>query len=317
MRDDTRLSGRKASVFTQDEWRPVAHVTLNFGLRYDDVQSVRRESRVSPRFNGVLSLADGVTLHAGYARYFLPAPLEDESDTPKAFAGTTAAPPTLRGEPLRAETDDYYDVGVEWKDDDLTLGLDGYWRSAKNFIAEGQFGPANLTASFNYSSARVRGIELTATYAEGPFTAWANLAVSQGRGRGIASNQFYFTAGELAAIAGRLTPLGQDQTYSASGGASYRWNGFRFIADAIYGSGLPFTRLGETPNAGHLGGYVQVNLAVRYTVSTGFNRPLDLRFDIINAFDSRYRLRDGSGLGDGPPQWGPRRGFFFGVEQSF
>jgi hypothetical protein len=28
-------------------------------------------------------------------------------------------------------------------------------------------------------------------------------------------------------------------------------------------------------------------------------------------------LRDGTGLGDVLPQWGPRRGLLFGLEQSF
>ena len=45
--------------------------------------------------------------------------------------------------------------------------------------------------------------------------------------------------------------------------------------------------------------------------------PLDLRFDIINVGDETYEIRDGTGVGVGAPQWGPRRGFFAGVTKSF
>jgi outer membrane receptor protein involved in Fe transport len=43
---------------------------------------------------------------------------------------------------------------------------------------------------------------------------------------------------------------------------------------------------------------------------------LTLRFDIINALDKTYQIRNGTGVGVGAPQYGPRRGFFFGVAKS-
>ena len=42
-----------------------------------------------------------------------------------------------------------------------------------------------------------------------------------------------------------------------------------------------------------------------------------LRFDILNAFDRAYQLRDGSGIGVGAPQFGARRGFFAGLSRAF
>ena len=66
-----RLNTRKASVFAQDEWKPLSGVTVNLGLRFDDVDAARDENRLSPRVNMVWAAGVGVTLHAGYARYFL------------------------------------------------------------------------------------------------------------------------------------------------------------------------------------------------------------------------------------------------------
>jgi len=44
---------------------------------------------------------------------------------------------------------------------------------------------------------------------------------------------------------------------------------------------------------------------------------LALRCDVINLFDARYQILNGSNLGAGPSQWGQGRGVFVGVEQSF
>jgi hypothetical protein len=48
-----------------------------------------------------------------------------------------------------------------------------------------------------------------------------------------------------------------------------------------------------------------------------WGKPLEVRFDIINAFDSVYQIRNGSGVGVFASQFGPRRGFFFGVTKDF
>jgi outer membrane receptor protein involved in Fe transport len=45
--------------------------------------------------------------------------------------------------------------------------------------------------------------------------------------------------------------------------------------------------------------------------------PLTLRADVINLFDEKYEIRDGTGVGVGAPQWGPRRGFYAGVSKAF
>ena len=43
---------------------------------------------------------------------------------------------------------------------------------------------------------------------------------------------------------------------------------------------------------------------------------LTLRADVINLFDKKYEIRDGTGVGVGAPQFGPRRGLFFGLSKS-
>lgn len=43
---------------------------------------------------------------------------------------------------------------------------------------------------------------------------------------------------------------------------------------------------------------------------------LTARFDVINVFDKTYEIHNGTGIGVGAPQFGARRGFFFGLSKS-
>jgi outer membrane receptor protein involved in Fe transport len=85
----------------------------------------------------------------------------------------------------------------------------------------------------------------------------------------------------------------------------------------LYGSGLRSTPDGAAPNSGHLPGYTQVNLGVAQDITGLPGGPLTVRVDLINAFDKKYAIRDGSGVGVGAPQFGARRGLFVGVSKAF
>jgi len=75
------------------------------------------------------------------------------------------------------------------------------------------------------------------------------------------------------------------------------------------------------PNGAHLPYYEQVNLGVSHAfhipgVDQGKDA-LTVRFDVINAFDTVYQIRNGTGIGVGAPQYGARRGYFVGVSMPF
>jgi outer membrane receptor protein involved in Fe transport len=52
-------------------------------------------------------------------------------------------------------------------------------------------------------------------------------------------------------------------------------------------------------------------------LETGIFERLELRFDIINLFDQVYEIRNGTGVGVGAPQFGPRRTILTGITQRF
>ena len=94
---------------------------------------------------------------------------------------------------------------------------------------------------------------------------------------------------------------------------SYLWYGTRLSADVIYGSGL---RSGFA-NTDHNAPYAQVNTGISHQYDIPGWAPVTLRFDVVNLFDVSYAIRNGTGIGVFAPQYGPRRGFYFGLSQKF
>ena len=73
--DNSKADAQTYSAYLQDEWKPLDSLTVNYGLRFDQLNAFRHENQLSPRVNLVWIPMDGTTVHAGYARYFSPAPV--------------------------------------------------------------------------------------------------------------------------------------------------------------------------------------------------------------------------------------------------
>ena len=314
--DNGRKHAWSYSFYLQDEWKVFSTLTINYGVRWDQFQAFDAESQLSPRINFVWTPTDTTTVHGGYSRYFSPPPFELVATTDIAlFDNTTAAADHADGTP-KAERADYYDVGVQQLlFHGLTVGLDGFYKASHNLIDEGQFGAPIILTPFNYRTGRQYGAEFTSNYDDGgPFTAYANAGYQRAVGRDIVSSEFQFNPDDLAFIATHFIPLDHQQIVTVSAGASYVWREIRFSADLLYGSGL--RKDGATPNGDHVPGYTQVNLGVSHTFNLWGAKGLTARFDVINLFDEKYEIRDGTGIGVGAPQFGPRRGFFVGLSQA-
>ena len=81
------------------------------------------------------------------------------------------------------------------------------------------------------------------------------------------------------------------------------------------GSGLRSSTTG--PNSASLPDYEQVNLSVVQKIDTGIFQGLEARLDVINLFDLKYQIRNGTGVDVGAPQFGPRRTVLAGLTQRF
>ena len=305
------------SGYLQDEWKLLPEVTINFGVRYDRLDSYRTESQWSPRVNGVWTPFMGTSLHAGYARYFTPPPFElIATPTVLKFNGTTAEFPNPGPQDTPySERSHYFDVGAQQKLGVLTLGVDAYYKTVDQLIDEGQFGAPIILTPFNYQKGYIRGVEFSSNVAKGPFSAYVNLALNKAQGKTIDSAQANFDPGDLAYIATNYIYLDHIQAVTVSAGASYRFGDTHLSTDLLFGSGL--RRDGAVPNGDHVPSYTQVNVSISHDFANAPVGPITLRLDMINAFDEIYEIRDGTGVGVGAPQFGPRRGVFVGLTKSF
>jgi outer membrane receptor protein involved in Fe transport len=313
--DNGSKHGYNYGLYAQDEWDITNKLTINYGLRYDAFSAYDAENQLSPRANAVWKPTDTTTIHAGYARYFSPPPFElVASSSIGLFNNTTAAAVSGINDTPRAERADYYDLGMEQKFGDWTLGLDSFYKASKNLIDEGQFGAPIILTPFNYGQGRQYGGELTLNYTHGNFSAYTNASYERAVGKNINSSQFQFDPGDLAYIANNFIPLDHQQLFSLSAGASYTWDKTHISADMLYGTGL--RKDGATPNGDSVPSYVTVNFGISQDFSLMGIKGLTARFDILNALDEVYTIRDGSGIGVGAPQFGARRGFFTGLSKS-
>ncbi len=310
-------TGATSGVFVEDAWRVVPSVTINGGVRFDDLEAFTSERQVSPRLNAVWTPTTSTTVHAGYARYFTPPRQESVSTASIArFANTTAEPAVTKNAPVRAERADYVDAGVVQRIvPDLTIGLDAYYKRSDYHLDEGQFGAPVFLTPFNYRRAENFGIELTASYAIDGFSAYGNLAAARQIARGIASAQALFDPDELAWINRHWIVTDHSQLITASAGLAYRWRDTRASVDLISGSGL--RRTVRHPNDATNPPYEQLNVGVSQRFTLPALGPLEARFDVINVLDQNYVLRDGTGIGVFARQFGPPRGFFAGLKKGF
>jgi outer membrane receptor protein involved in Fe transport len=325
--EGTGKTGTLFGLYGQDEWRVLPKLTVNYGLRFDQVDEYTHENQVSPRINVVWQPIEGTTVHGGYSRYFTPPPFELVSNNSIAqFANTSAASEISQNDTVKAERDNYFDAGIDQVVlRGLRVGLDSYFKSARNLIDEGQFGAPIILSAFNYRKGQVDGVEFSTSYDRGPLSLYGNVAYSRAIGKDIVSSQFDFSAAELQYIAGRWIHLDHDQRWTGSGGAAYTlFEGTRaptrLSADLLVGSGLRAdysSANGDVPNGRALPGYYTINLSAVQTIKTGYIGQTQLRFDVINLLDRKYEIRDGTGVGVGAPQFGLRRTILAGFAQRF
>jgi outer membrane receptor protein involved in Fe transport len=300
------------------------------------VHTVVDESQLSPRLGLVYDISPQLRVHAGYARYFTPPVLVEAAPANIAlFNNTTgAASAGATNDPVLPERSNYYDVGVDQKIplgctspapkdcSSLELGVDAYYKTAKDLIDNGQFGQALVLSAFNYEKGWNEGIEFHTKFNSPYLQAYGNVAVAQQRAINPVSNQFLFDNTVPLDDLGGLTRLQYVQTHfiytdhnqfvTASAGAVYQfcgrpatvaetfgsgwlwWCGTKLSADMIYGSGL---RSGDA-NISTVPSYTQVNVGIkREFFLPNDPMPMTVRFDVVNVFDQIYEIREAGGIG--------------------
>ncbi|KOQ68037.1 TonB-dependent receptor [Stenotrophomonas maltophilia] len=318
--DRSAFHASTLALYVQDEWKIGDNWTVNYGLRGDRYTAFgRTEGQLSPRLGVVWNAGDSTTLHAGYSRYFTPPASElIARDDIALYDGTSNQQPSDGNATPLAERSDYYDIGISQQiGEHLTLGVDAYDRRVARLQDEGQFGAAYLYSTFNYRRGHIRGLEFSADYSDGPFSAYFNAACNKAIGTQVITGQYNLDPDALAYVADHWIHLDHDQKLTSSGGVSYAFAGHNRIgANYVFGSGLR-SDTESVPNGGELPSYLQVNLSAGHDFNADSGHPLHAQLALVNALDRSYQLRDGGGVGVFAPQWGPRRGAYLSLQQDF
>lgn len=298
---DRSSEGRTSvGLYAQDEWKLANFLTLNPGARLEWLRGLGSNVNVEPRVSMVWQSPNGLTAHIGYARYASAPPVGEQSNT-------TALP---------NERDDYFDGGVQRKLGALTVGIDAYWRSVHNYIAEHQIIGSAVPTSFGFNRARIRGVELSSTYAHGSTSAWANVSLSRADARSIIGGEHLFDPLSLAAAATTYVPLASDRPLTATGGITQRVGKFTFGGDVLVSSGAVRTLNFMEPNGGRHSPYALLGLAAVYHAKLA-GQPADLRLDLTNLTNVHYATSDAANLEGGWTRWGRGRAITIGIEQGF
>jgi len=319
--DPTSLLGWNIGGYVQDEWKLTDQLILNTGLRFDQLFQFVDANQFSPRAALVYKPLAGTTVHAGYARYFTPPYQAQATQSNIAlFANTTNQPEVTLADPVKPERSHYFDVGVDQTVlPGLDIGLDAYYKEARDMIDDGQFGQAVVLTQFNWTRGYSEGGEFKLKYHNGNFNAYANFAYNIMRAIGPESNQYLLDTATYEFLLDHYHYTDDMQRMTGSAGVSYRWYDTLISADLTYGSGLRAGDLsdGVVPNSLHTTPYAVVNTGLSHDFkwSPDF-KPLTVRFDIVNLFDQVYELRNGTGIGVFAPQFGARRGYYVGISQK-
>jgi outer membrane receptor protein involved in Fe transport len=313
--DVNTLVGWNIGTYIQDEWKLTDQLTLNAGLRFDQLYQFVDANQFSPRLALVYKPFAGTTIHAGYARYFTP-PYQAQavSSNIALFTNTTNQPEVPLADPVKPERSNYYDIGIDQTVlPGLMLGADAYYKYARDMIDDGQFGQAVVLTQFNYAQGYSEGFELKGKYQNGNFKSYANFSFSIIKGIDVESNQYLIDAATYNFLLNNWHYIDDMQLMTGSAGASYRWDNTLFSTSLLYGSGLRsgFANFDNNPP------YLVVNTGVSRDFQwSPAAKPLTVRFDIVNLFDKIYELRNGTGIGVFAPQFGARRGFYAGISQK-
>ncbi len=201
--DDRAITAWLYGVYIQDEWRPTEAAHDQLWL------AVRPLRRYRARRPGQPTSGHG-----------LQTVQEDDASTPPTraisrrrpteliaveavnkFANTTGAPASPFSSNPSPERSHYFDVGaIQELLPGLNVGIDAYFKMSTDLIDEGQFGPAIIFSTFNYSKGRNYGAEFTGSYNHENLTTYANFAYSVAQGEKVESGQFNFSPDELAYI---------------------------------------------------------------------------------------------------------------------
>ncbi|MBV9573955.1 MAG: TonB-dependent receptor, partial [Acidobacteriales bacterium] len=294
-------SGNLESLFLDDKFRAFPWLTITAGMRPSHFCGSLSETAISPRFGAALEVPRlRWTFRAFYGHYYQAPPLITVSGPLLQFAQVNNSGFI----PLRGESDEEHQFGVNIPVRGWTIDLDNFRTSAENFFDHNNVGESDIFFPLTISRAIIRGWEATLR---------SPMIARRGQMHLAYSNQ---VAEGALPITGGLTDfsppsslflLDHDQrnTLNVGGSISLPLRSFA-STNVYYGSGFTDS-----------GGPAHLPAHTTFDVSLGkdFAERLSLSANVLNAAN-RHLLTDNS-LTFGGTHWNNPREIFVELRYKF
>jgi len=291
--DNSEDIGYLESAYVQDEYKISKAFTLSAGLRLDAVQyhysdSSSSDSWIEPRLGLSYAISDQTVAHAFYGLLFQPAPVENLRDT---FVNTGAGN-ALAPYDIKAEKDNYFEVGISHQISDQVMNLNAYYKMAKNMLDDSQLLNTSIAQPYNFAQGYAYGVEFSiAGKISERWSDYLNYSYEIAKGNGISGGLFAFPAG-TSPNTGGYQFLDHVQIHTANAGVTYKTDRWWWTGQGLFGSGL---RTGPN-NSLSLPAHLTFDTSVGYDFSNvSWWSKTKLSFDVLNIFNDLYPINIANG----------------------
>jgi len=291
--DNSADIGNLESAYMQDEYKITKALTLSAGLRFDATQFhfsdlSTSDSWLQPRIGLSDKITDTTVIHAFYGLLFQPAPVENLRDT---FV-TSGAGNSLAPYDIKAEKDNYFEVGISQQLGEQVINLNTYYKIAKNMLDDSQLLNTSIAQPYNFSQGYAYGVEISVAgkIAE-RWSDYLNYSYEIAKGNGISGGLFAFPQG-TSPNTGGYQFLDHVQVHTANAGVTYKSNHWWWTGQSLFGSGL---RTGSN-NSMSLPSHLTFDTSVGYDFSrASWWSKTKLSIDVLNVFDDLYPINLANG----------------------
>jgi outer membrane receptor protein involved in Fe transport len=292
--DNSVTTGYFESAYIQDDYTLDKNLSFNVGLRLDATQFVfgsipqvySSDGLLQPRIGVNYLLTENTKLHAFYGKLFQPAPAENLRDS---FVNLGAGQ-ALSTYDIKAEKDDYYEIGVAQQIGLHAFFLNAYYKDAVNMLDDTQLLNTSIAQPYNFGRGYAWGVEFSA---KGELCShikdFVNYSYEVAKGEGISGGLFAFQT----APTNNWQFLDHVQIQTANGGVTYERDHLWWTTQALFGSGLR-----TDPNNGtSLPSHLTFDTTVGYEFSGAqWWSKFKLSGDVINIFNNIYPITIANGF---------------------
>ena len=290
--DDSVDRGYQEGAYVQTDYHLAPQLVANIGLRFDATQfqfsdSSSSDSALQPRLGLSYLPTDSTKVHLFYGRLFMPAPVENLR---KAFSDVAGA--ALAAYDIKAEKDNFSEVGIDQQVGGQLLSLNAYYKDATDMLDEAQLLNTAISQPFNLASGFAYGVEFSLKGSLGwHISDFLNYSYEIAMGQGLSGGIFAFDPTALPAHDYQY--LDHVQVHTANAGLAWENGGFSCSAEGLYGSGL---RTGDA-NSQSLPAHLTMDASLGYALGAEtWARGLRMSVDALNIMDNAYAITVANGF---------------------